>query len=494
MRVVFYNEQVEALGIEYLSAVLKSAGHQATLVYRPALFANYRVRIPGLETLLGGRLQDTVSEILAKSPDLLAFTVNISNMYNVVKLIRLVRQKSRVPIVVGGPMATSSAEFFLKHDLGDFVVIGEGEDAFLELVDALDSGRDPSRIRNLWFKRQEGVIRNPARPFVTDLDQIPFPDRTLYQEHGAVFGIIMAGRGCPFSCSYCFSGTGFRRTAPNPRHYYRIRDPLKVVQEASEAKTRYKVRWFHFMDDIFPVKRSWLETFFEAWKRDVNRPFDIYMAPIRMDRSLVRKLADAGCRHVNIGLQSAVPRIYRDLMGRRFKLEDVVALVRDLSANGITVAVENIIGVPTETRKEMLESMEWTVKHLPQAFVYTYKYVPLPGTPMAALAARVSGQDPETWLETLMEQPVDYRGTTFFVHPESDLANNIQDLEKVIGYIPESLRRRVLEKPSRTLKFVLKPAALVTTLWGANINWLPSYLLFYESQIGRLLGRRIKRH
>lgn len=490
MNVVFYNEQVESLGIEYLSAVLKQAGHRTSLVYRPALFANYRLNIPGMERLIGGTLKDTINRIIRRKPDMVAFTVNISNLHNISRLVPLVKQRINVPIVLGGPMVTSTPQFFLDHGIGDFLVIGEGEEAMLELVTALETGKDPSGIANLWFNDHGRIVRNPARPFLEDLDTLPFPDRGLYHQENAVFGIIMATRGCPFSCKYCVSGTVLKHSAPNFRHYYRLRDPLKVVEEAGIALNQYGVRRFHFMDDIFPVKRSWLETFSQAWKRQVARPFDIYMSPTLMDSDLVKILAEAGCKHVNIGLQSAVPRIYRGLMGRRFNLDNLIRLASDLHKEGVSVSIENIVGIPTETRDEMISSLEWSIKNLSDAFITYYRYIPLPGTPMAALAAKTAGVEGE-WLKQFMARNINYKGVSTFQHPDSDLVDNILFLEDSVRFIPEQLRNKVLQNLTPVEKIAMKPIVFTNSLLSSNLNWLPSYMQFYGRQLSRLARDRI---
>jgi radical SAM superfamily enzyme YgiQ (UPF0313 family) len=181
-------------------------------------------------------------------------------------------------------------------------------------------------------------------------------------------------------------------------------------------------------------------------------------------------------------------------MGRRFNPEGLVPLVSDLRKAGIAVSIENIVGMPTETREEMIESLDWTIRNLPGAFITYYRYQPLPGTPMAAMAAKITGVNKDIWLDNFVDRQIDYKGATAFNHPESDMVDAILSIEDAARLIPESIRERVLSGTLPLGQTVMKPIAFINSVISSNINWLPSYLKFYSRQTLEMTTNKLFGH
>ena len=181
MKVLFYYNGGEHIGIEYLSAYLKEKGHEVDLVFDPGLGNNFYVNLPILDNIINDKL--IIRKAQKFNPDIIAISC-ITNLYPAVKRIASkFKTKLNCPIIIGGIHPTSLPDKVIKEDWVDFLCIGEGEEAFAELLEKMKKGEDVSNIKNLWVKDANGKItKNPLRPLITDLDSLPFPDKSLFHQ------------------------------------------------------------------------------------------------------------------------------------------------------------------------------------------------------------------------------------------------------------------------------------------------------------------------
>jgi radical SAM superfamily enzyme YgiQ (UPF0313 family) len=184
---------------------------------------------------------------------------------------------------VGGPHPTVAPEM-IAHPGIDIICRGEGELAMLDLADALEMGRDITRIRNLHVKTRGGVVhRNEPRP-VVPLDELPPPNRELYY------------------------GYRFLRDAPLKRFIsspdgHRRKSVTRLLSEITHIKRRYPLKRVHFSDDAagFCRDAAWLEEFAERYRPVVGRPFSCELGQGLVDESIAGVLARAGCHRAIIG-------------------------------------------------------------------------------------------------------------------------------------------------------------------------------------------------
>jgi len=216
LRVLFIVKEIEGaepIGALYVAGCLRAAGHDCRFV--------------------GTRGNDVVSEVGRYAPHVVAFgaTTGLHRYY----LGLAAHIKKAYPAVVtylGGPHATYFPD--VVHTPGiDVICRGEGEDASVELCDALDRRGDHTRIRDLWVKHEGRVYRNPARELRRDLDTIPFPPRELLYEYDDALRMrplksFTTNRGCPFPCSYCFNPSLVEHYGSSWKKV-RIRSPENVV-------------------------------------------------------------------------------------------------------------------------------------------------------------------------------------------------------------------------------------------------------------------------
>ncbi len=251
MKITFVHIGREHLGIEYLSSILKIAGHEVSLAYDPGLFGpeDNVFYIPFLEKKFDQK-KSVLSVIENASPDLVAFTVYSSTYNWACDIAREIKQKMNVKTVFGGIHATLVPETVIQNEYIDFVVVGEGFHALPELAEAISLNSGVSGIDNLWFKKNNTIIRNRPRPPVSDLDALPFPDKSLFEKNVNYEDdyMIITSLGCAFSCSYCCESFLNRLY----RHkFFRRRSVESVMEELITMKRRYNFKEVMFNDALF---------------------------------------------------------------------------------------------------------------------------------------------------------------------------------------------------------------------------------------------------
>ena len=316
MRVLFLYRNAEWLGVEYLSSVLKAAGHETDLLFDPGA-GDIEYKLPFMERLFPVK-QEMVKRIIQFRPDLVAFSC-VTNMWAWTKsLAEQIKNSLDVPIIVGGIHPTLMPDAVLADEHIDMICIGEGEEALLELVNSMESGRIDTYIRNIWFKEGESIKRNPVRPLMQNLDELPYPDKELFYKYGCFHNRLytMTSRGCPFNCTYCYNHA-YRKTVHHGEGpYVRRRSIESVIGELMLFKQKYPIKEVYFYDDIFTLNRKWLDAFCYDYKREIGLPFKCLIRPGTISSEMAFKLKDAGLKYSDVGLESGNEGLRRKLLRR----------------------------------------------------------------------------------------------------------------------------------------------------------------------------------
>lgn len=332
-------------GIGYIAAVLKRAGHTAGLLYL--------TQEPERERFL--------AQVRAQAPAVVAFSTT-THQYPAVEQCAawLKEEMPDVFLIAGGTHPTLAPEMVARSPALDALCVGEGELPLLELVERLERGEDVSDIGNLWVRRPDGWRRNPLRPLIQSLDELPFADREIF-DFDAILAAnagwvdMMAGRGCPYRCSYCCN-PGLQERYRGLGRYVRYRSVENILAEVEVLAQRYPVRVLNFQDDTFTLNRKWTLDFCEAYAERFRFPFWINTRVERIldDEELVRALAQAGCAGVRIGLESGNEHMRREVLKRGMTNEEIRRAFRLLRRYGLKVYTCNMLGLPGET-PEMIE-------------------------------------------------------------------------------------------------------------------------------------------
>lgn len=355
-------------GIGMMSAVLKSRGHQTRLAY-----------------LFGRRDTSSLTGAVAGwQPDIVAFSA-VSPQYGEVRRLFTLLKPFTAFTILGGQHATLAPECLEEIEGLNAICVGEGEYPMLELADALARGGSADAIQNLWVKKPNGkIVRNPARPFIDDLDSLPFPDRELFDYQRIVdsdfnTALFMFSRGCPYDCTFC-SNHALRQKQPG--RYVRFRSVESALSEIRAVTDRYRVKTLYFNDDCFTAQKSFLDGFCSRYPLEFKLPFDINARPETLDDDVCRQLKEAGCRRVSIGIESGSEQFRREVLGRRQTNERIIEAFAACRRAGLKTKSFNIVGFPHETPAIFQETVNLNRRIQPDSVILGV-FEPYPGTKLA---------------------------------------------------------------------------------------------------------------
>ena len=261
-----------------------------------------------MEFSINDRIERMVGQIFLAKPDLVAFSCYIWNIKEVLMVsdtIKRVIKHSK--IVLGGPEVSFDAADIIRNNPGvDFIVMGEGESTFWQLLDALKNDGDLSRVRGLAYRQEDKNIVNPPQPLIADLDTIPFPYEDGFSGLENKIIYYETSRGCPFNCQYCLSSTfsGVRFFSLE-----RVKKELEIFIKAGISQVKLVDRTFN----CNPERAK--EIFRTILELGGNTNFHFEMAGHLIDREMldILKQAPPGLFQFEIGVQSTNPATLDDI-------------------------------------------------------------------------------------------------------------------------------------------------------------------------------------
>jgi anaerobic magnesium-protoporphyrin IX monomethyl ester cyclase len=357
MKIVFAAMGEDNLSTESLSAALKQAGHETALAFDPSLFdEGMSYRIASLARLFSQRTK-VVQKIVRLNPDLVAISVFSDNYRWACAVAEGVKRHLPVPIIFGGVFATNCPETVIANPHVDMVCIGEGEQPIVELVGSMAKGTIDESIKNLWFKKNGEVIKNPVRP-LQDLDALPAFDKSIFENDITVRNryYTLASRGCMFACSYC--SQSFYAQFNNGKDHRRKSVDL-IIEELRQAKGKYHFRLVDFEDSVLFANKAWFREFALRYKTEIDVPYICMGHPLAMDDEIAALLASSGCYRVQIGIQSMDEKNRKALLHRPETNEQVRRCCRALDKYKVRYAIDHIFGLPNERDEQHLFEAAW---------------------------------------------------------------------------------------------------------------------------------------
>ncbi len=358
----------QPLGASYISALLKEAGHTVTAINVDD----------------GSDYVQTIKEL---NPDMLAYSAATSFAERYYEINRAIKNEHKCFSLFGGPHPTFFPQTIEEEGI-DAICIGEGEYPMLELANAMEEGKDFTRIENLAFKQNGTIIKNSIRPFIdkNGLNDLPFPDRELVRGFDSVWrtrtGFVAAGRGCPYDCSYCFNHIS--RTIQKGR-WTRHRSVDNVLAEIRWLKEQFKVVYIAFQDDTFILNRRWLQEFLPRYKDEIGLPFICNVRSDLTNEEDVQLLAEAGCIRAAMGIESGNEEIRRTILAKNISNEQYLRACDLYYEHGIRIVGQNMFGVPGETIETALSTIELNIRCRTHTNTFSF-FAPFPGTKLGELA------------------------------------------------------------------------------------------------------------
>lgn len=338
-------------GLMSLVAVARAGGHRAEVID------------PRWE-LIGGRLQlgasiadDLAALIAARNPDVVGFTALGCNFVLVIKTAAALRRlRPGMPILLGGPHASILHRQILeKFDVFDIVARHEAERTLLPILDHLED-RCFDGIPGISHRNVAGeVVCNPGKPLIEDLDELPMPAYDVYPIAEMISKLnfekipVEAGRGCPFSCSFCSTATFFGRR-------YRLKSAARLVTEMDHLHNTYGFTRFSLTHDLFTVNRKKILEFCEV-VGDRNYRWGCSARVDCVDEELMRAMERAGCSSIYFGIETGSRRM-QSISCKRLDLDLVEPLVT-LAANlDIKTTASFITGYPEEEAEDQAGTLD----------------------------------------------------------------------------------------------------------------------------------------
>lgn len=367
-RILFLqNVWYDSLGAMCLSAYLKKNGHKTDVII--------------------GEVKSNYAEIKAFAPHIFAFSVSTGDQHWALEKAKMLKEKFGAITVFGGPHPTYFPEMIEKPQV-DIVVRGEGEGALLEIADCIDDNKQMFNIKNIWIKDGEKVYRNELRDLIQDLDMLPFADREIFYKYkyllNSKFRQVLSGRGCPFSCSYCYNSK-LKELYKGKGKYLRRQSPSRTIAELEYIQKRFGAELFVFSDDIFPLNKKWLFEFLELYRQKSLAKFVCNVQAATVDEEMIKELKESGCHQVLFGLESGNQCIRKNILNKNISDDQIIETAKLLKKYNLEFMTYNILGIPGETLENAYETVKLNIK-IKTDHPWVSIMQPYPGTGIAKYA------------------------------------------------------------------------------------------------------------
>lgn len=394
MKILFINFNIGATaginnGLAILSAVLKKKNNSVGLLFICE------------ELDYGFDLSRIRKDIINFGPDIIGISLMEPQFKYMEELCEDLQSYYKGFVICGGPHPTMDPETVLSVKGIDAVCIGEGEDALLELVEALEEGKAYTRIKNFWFKLADGtIVKNRLRNF-KNLDELPPDDKELFDLKKILplknYQLeMMFGRGCVYKCTYCINDPYVRQYnnlsdgTVNVKEYIRVKNPDAVITEIKDTIQRHpEIKKIAFIDDNLLMYTEFIKEFFQKYKEGIGLPFMCNSNPASLTANKAKLLKEAGCDDIRFGLESGSERIKKDIMKRPIANHNIVKAFNITRDMGLMTSSFNMIGLPTETKEEVFETLKLNAQIMPDS-IKVMTFYPFKNTPIYDLCEELN--------------------------------------------------------------------------------------------------------
>lgn len=378
-------------GIGYIASILLKNNHNVEI----------------LDMRVHPHIKDLFKKINTFKPDMVGLTSPSRGYMIAYNLIREIKKQYNIPIIIGGPHASTIEEQILEDTPADYAVMGEGEYTILDLVNEVY----PSKIKGLMWRDKGKIVKNPYRDWIEDLDSLPFPTYGKFEVDQLIERRIpiVSSRGCPFLCNFCLAYKVMGRK-------FRKRSAENVVAEI-EHWYKQGFKEFEFSDDNFTFDIERAEKICDliiAKKLKIKFLLGNGIRVDRVDENLLRKMKKAGCTFIAYGVEAINENVLK-LMKKGISKDKVTKAIIMTHKLGIQTQANFIIGCAGDTFKTFKEALEYS-KILPVDEVRFNNMIPYPGTELY------------DWVKK--------NGT--FLYPPEYYLNNISSREEGIDIIFET--------------------------------------------------------
>ena len=352
-------QQMPPLGISSIGAVLLENGHE--------VFA--------YDGSLDDSVGPSIEQIIKFKPQILGISFTTLQIKNAVAIADKVKSIERgIMVAAGGVHVTPLAYCFLSHyGSFDIVIRGEGEHTMLELVNYIEKGASISAVRGIVYRNGGNIVENQPRPLIEDMDSIPFASKlfsffepnayspfeymSLDSQRDIVRAPMMASRGCPYSCTFCYCQAMWGAS-------YRRRSPKNIVDEIEYLISKYKVNYIRFYDDNFCIlEKDVIEMCNQIKQRGLKFKWrcEARVGPAALNEQMLCIMKEAGCHMIELGVESGSKRILESIK-KQITVPMIKNAFRACHKAGLSTKAFLISGLPQEKLSDTLKTISLLFK------------------------------------------------------------------------------------------------------------------------------------
>ncbi len=412
----FHTAITQPMGLIYVGASLKQAGHEP------------RIHDCGIDHQDLHVLQRALREW---KPDFIGLSIIITELEETKRIMKIIRETlPDVPVTFGGPWPSANPEEAIRDYGADFVVIGEGELVFPELIDAINRKLPTDAIPGTASRVNGSVKINEGRYLTEDeLNALPFPawdllDHNLYTSMRSMPGVgcrpymsMVTSRGCPFKCIYCHQTMG---------KTFRRRSAQSVLAEMEELRFKYGFKEFEIVDDCFNLDRQRMHAILNGLKEkkmDIKLHFPNGLRSDLLEPADAVLFKQAGTVSSVFAIETFSQRL-QTMIHKNLNLDKAISAMNAFAKAGIYSMGYFMIGFPTESYQEAsatVQSASWSKLH--RAFFFNP--TPFSGTELANMSSEILKNK---------ERPFDPRYVNYFTTDLNISAMSDDELRKIFRY------------------------------------------------------------
>jgi radical SAM superfamily enzyme YgiQ (UPF0313 family) len=361
------------LGIAYIASVCRKAGHEVE-IYNQDVY-----HWP--ESHLIDHLNNNQYDVVGIGV--------IGGYYQYRKLLKISeainRSKKRPFYIIGGHGPSPEPGHFLKKTKADAVVIGEGEETIIELLEVIEKKGDLSSVCGVAFMKDEKCIQTPRRPLIQNIDNIPFPAWNMFpMDHYTLLReakignsdrcmLVLSGRGCTFKCNFCY----------RMDEGHRARKSDSIIEEIQILKKNYHVSYIDFQDELL---MSSIQRTVELCESFIRARLNIkWFCNGRLNFAkleVLKLMKEAGCVFINYGIESLDEKALR-VMNKALTVKIIESGIENTLAVGISPGFNIIFGNIGENEESLKLGVDFLLKYDDHAQLRTIRPVtPYPGSPL----------------------------------------------------------------------------------------------------------------